>query len=174
MGKLILKDGKLMKAEDIQKEVEVTIPVPPPQSVDYRQIEAEQRVEEQIRQQQLARQEQERQMREQMIQEQQVYEQQRQPFQQQRQPVYEPPRQQAYEQPQIKQVYAQPREQQRQPEMVTVNILLVTGVTLPITVESTQVRSFMDGLTEAIDAQTSFPINNIVINGRNVVFFMLG
>jgi hypothetical protein len=191
MGKLVLKDGKLTKIEDAQKEapktqvqeapIDYTNPnmddvmsqmrkqaqvppaqpkqVPPPLSPEeYQRINR-------VRQQQ-----------EMAAFEQQYMEEQQMLAEQQRQAEIARQRQLQMEEYQMQQARQQPQQYQQphqQMPRVVVTIEMITGSTLTLEVTGDKIESFVEALNLAIDNQSSFPMNNKVINGRNIVSYTL-
>jgi hypothetical protein len=191
MGKLILKDGKLTKVEDVKEDVKVAkVPsteLPPIDFTDSNQ-EMEQMLQQerermrrqtqqvpptqarqvppplppaqvQMTQEQYQRMQQQKQMEafEQRYREEQAE------LEQQRQ-------QELYQQQMRQQAYAQPQQQM---PLVTVTIEMITGSTLALEVTGDKIESFVEALNLAIDNQSSFPLNNKVLNGRNIVSYTL-
>ena len=185
MGKLVLKDGKLTKVEDIQKdEVKTQVNNPVQQTqIDYTDSEINDMVQaERIRRQATLvntpkqvppplTQEDYNRIQQKKQQDMMAYEQQY----LQEQAAAERQRQiEAYEQQQFRQqpqAYQQPVQQQI--TVVNVSIEMVTGNVIVIQVPGDKIESFVEALNIAIDNQSSFPMNDKVINGRNVVSYTL-
>jgi hypothetical protein len=175
MGKLVLKDGKLQKVEDTPKE---TVPVQSPPQPTTRQPDVsgfeEQvaNVGEQVRRETYSRQQQfsPRGPPQEYVTEGDIYggmqmpqPQVQTPFRQPQYPQQMPPQYPQQAPPQY------PQYPQQAP--VAVNIEMVTGSVVQIQVPIEQLDNFIEGLNTAIDSQSSFPLNNRVINGRNVVLY---
>jgi len=199
MGKLVLKDGKLTKVEDTPKEeAKIGTPAVMP---DVPTSDAE--IDEMVQQERLRRQgmatlvntpQPPRSVPPQMSQDQynalqrqqELYNYQQQIIQQQamqnqavnqaqaeaEQREYMRQQQELYQQQQMRQ-QPQPYQQPQRLPMIAVSIDMVNGTTITISVPGDKVDSFVEGLNIAIDNQSSFPINNKIINGRNIVSYTI-
>jgi hypothetical protein len=182
MGKLVLKDGKLTKVEDIPKSTLSELPSVPP-------VPIEPDVDAMVQQERLRRQQQAKatlsdniQMPQQpvrqisqeeyneMLRRQEAYNYQQQKLMEEEQQEVLRQQQEAYQQQQYRQ---QPQPYQPVLPMVSVTIEMVTGTLVNVQVSGDKADNFIELLSTAIDNQSSFPINNKVINGRNVVSFTL-
>lgn len=183
MGKLVLKDGKLQRIDDIKRD-EVVVQnsqeavdtfektakqvveqvAPPPRSMP-RQYAASQPtllpeedivyVKQPTSQSQFTPQQLQQMQMQQQMQEQ--YEQMQ--LQQQR-----------LQQLQMQQQMTQQQAQQQLPPIM-VNIELVTGSIIQLEVERAKLDSFVEEINGAIDNQSSIPLGSKVINGRNIVMY---
>jgi len=183
MGKLVLKDGKLTKVDDVTKESVTTgTTVPIPEIQGY----ADTDVDEMVQQERLRRQQgmsipqpvqQPRPLSQEeynsMKQQQDLYNYQQQLAQQEaEQREYMRQQQELYQQQQMRQ-QPQPYQPPQQIPMVGITIEMVTGSIINVRVPGDKIDSFVEGLNMSIDNQSSFPINNKVINGRNIVSYTI-
>lgn len=95
----------------------------------------------------------------------------------QQQQSYPPPQSRGWDIPQQPR-QAQPQYQQPRPQYaapvalpVAVKIEMITGTVIVLEVAREQLQSFIEEINAAIDNQASLPLNNRVINGRNVVVY---
>jgi hypothetical protein len=78
-----------------------------------------------------------------------------------------------YQQP-VQQVAPQYRRQQvpQPPQSFEVSIYLINGQVVVLQIPRDQFETFIEDLNGAIDNQSCFPLSNRVINGRNVVEYI--
>ena len=163
MAKLVLKDGRLQKVEDKKDVIDnMEVPLPPPKQVPNFEKELPTFEDEQGQQQ--------FKLREQMIQQQLNDE----IKQEQQRRLYE--QQLFLERQQAQQQYTQPQQQRYvppQPNLINIVIVMSVGEAYRVEVVETQVEQFLAGLDNAINTQTVFSLNNRVINGKNVVSYVI-
>ena len=157
MAKLVLKDGKLQKVEEKKDEVLPIIPPNPPstKSIEYDNPELAMNEAQQAMREDYRRKMQEQMLREQMVQNEQLRQQQ----------YNEQLRQQQLRQQQ----YVQPES----PVIIKVIIEMISGVSYGLEIPENQITAFLTDLDTAINNQTTFPLNNRVINGRNIVSYVI-
>lgn len=168
MGKLILKDGKLVNADSVAKEVPQA-QVQPQVQEQFNEAVRETVVKVQARPSQ--------QMPQQFVDPDAdiIYEAPRRQSVQQHEEEFDvprPPQQYRQAQPvyvEQPQQYQQPRQVPRQPVMVSIELLGVGTIT--VGVELDKFEKFQQELDAAIDNQSCFPLDNKVINGRNIVLY---
>jgi hypothetical protein len=174
MGKLVLKDGKLQKVEDTQKPESIgPVPTPPSPPLDFEQQAM--KVAEQVRQRMPPPYSNPPQAEPQFPPlpqfPQQQYQQQAYPQYQQQAP---PPQfqQQQYQQPPPQ--YQMPPQFVQQPPQyppLTVTIQMIGETVIQVNVAQEKIESFIEELNNAVDNQSSFPLGNKIINGRNILFY---
>lgn len=164
MGKYALKDGKLVKTEDIEPQV----PQPPQQQAQPVQQQYVPPVQQPTD-----------------VQEAQYYEAVRKtviPTPQPRQmpqeyaapyPIVSPEEDFVIQEPRQQQYQPQPRQQVQRVENIIVHIEMITGQVIQLEVELEKLQSFIEDMNGAIDGQTSLPLGNKTINGRNVVSYTI-
>lgn len=156
MAKLVLKDGKLQKVEDKKDEAMIIPPSPPPSKPMYDTPDNSMQEAQQAMREQIYR----KQMQEQMIQER-INEEVRQ-------------RQLQEQQQRYAQSQAQPRYAQAAPVAnIKVIIEMINGATYGIELPETQISAFLTELDTAINGQTTFPLSNRVINGKNIISYVV-
>jgi hypothetical protein len=189
MGKLVLKDGKLTKVDDVAK-VDSKVPTmespPIPQAQSFDNIDVDEMVQaERMRRQQqqpvqsnqarlqvsspsITQDEYQYKLQQEMAAYQRLQQQAQQQAQLEQQAQQEANQREMLRQQTLQQQYRPPVQ-----ELPSIGIIIemVTGSIIKVNVPGDRVESFIEGLSTAIDNQSSFPITSKVINGRNVVSF---
>jgi hypothetical protein len=187
MAKLVLKDGRLQKVEEkrdvIKSEEELAVPISPmAKQVPNFDIKVPTFNNEEIIEEKLSNeilQEQQRRLYEQQVaQEQQrrLYEQQVAQEQQRRlyeQQVAQEQQRRLYEQQvgQTMNIINKPTQQES--TIIKVTIETVGGGTFNVGVPEEHISKFLADLDIAINSQVIFPLNNRIINGRNIVSYLI-